>query len=410
MSTNKLRIAVRKYDPFQSAMKKIWHKFKQEYNCTIEAEFVALDLHPLYEELIDKNGLKNGDWDITFINTDWIAEAVEYGHVENLNQFFEKSAPQQYPDAWSPSLLRMQEFNGCVYGLPMHNGPECLIYRKDLFENPIEKTAFKERYGKELKVPSTWEDFNIIAEFFQRPEEDLYGTVFAAYPDGHNTVFDFCLQLWTRGGELMTSDDKVVLNSKAAIEGMNYYRAVLNNSKVIHPKSRDFDSVQSGMAFANGEVAMMVNWFGFAPMCEVSDKSKVKGRVDVANVPAGENGQGVSLNAYWLYALGSGSKNKQLAYDFMQYAIRPENDKLMTMEGGIGCRKQTWQDDEVNEIAPYFHKLEELHKNTRALPCMADWAKIGEVIDKVVLDVINTDEAIEQILNRAQQKLDNIQI
>ena len=29
-----------------------------------------------------------------------------------------------------------------------------------------------------------------------------YGTVFAAFPDGHNTLYDFALQLWSRGGEL----------------------------------------------------------------------------------------------------------------------------------------------------------------------------------------------------------------
>lgn len=408
MEANKLRIAVRKYDPFESAIQKIWAKFKEATACHLELEFVSLDLHPLYEEIIVKDGLKNGDWDITFINTDWITEAVMDGHVENLNAYIQKSAPDDYPNNWSASLLGMQEFEGNVYGLPMHNGPECLIYRKDLFESEQEKQAFKTRYGRELEVPSSWSDFNEIAAFFQRPDEGLHGTVFAAYPDGHNTVFDFCLQLWTRGGELSVEGGSIVLNSKEAIEGMKYYRSALNNSGMIHPKSRNFDSVQSGMAFANGEVAMMVNWFGFASMCEVYEKSKVKGKVDVAYVPAGDGGEGVSLNAYWLYALGTGSKHKQMAYDFMCFAINAENDKLFTMEGGIGCRKSTWNDAEVNKVVPYYHKLEELHKNTRALPRLSHWPKVADIIDKLVLEVINTEKDIEEILNEAQLKLNAI--
>ncbi|WP_068472979.1 ABC transporter substrate-binding protein [Saccharicrinis aurantiacus] len=406
MNSNKLRIAVRKYDPFESAIEKIWQKFKGTTACPLELEIVLLDLHPLYEEIIVKDGLKNGDWDITFINTDWITEAVKDGHVEKLDAYIKRSTPDSYPENWSSSLLQMQEFDGSVYGLPMHNGPECLIYRKDLFESAQEKEAFKVRYGRELEVPSTWDEFNELALFFQRPIEGQYGTVFAAYPDGHNTVFDFCLQMWTRGGELLAEDGAVILNSEQAIAGMKYYRSAIKNTEMVHPKSFDLDSVQSGMAFANGEVAMMVNWFGFASMCEVYDKSKVKGKVDVAYVPAGAGGEGVSLNAYWLYALGTGSKHKQIAYDFMRFAINAENDKLLTLEGGIGCRKSTWIDAEVNSVVPYYYKLEKLHKNTRALPKLAHWPKVASVIDKLVLEVINTEKDIEDILNEAQLKLD----
>jgi multiple sugar transport system substrate-binding protein len=408
MESEKLRIAVRKFGPFEAAVEKIWGKFKEDSGCALDLEFEALDLHPLYDEIITKNGLKNGNWDLSFINTDWITEAVEKGHVEELDGYINKSVPNGFPKAWSPSLMGMQEFNGKTYGLPLHDGPECLIYRKDLFEDAFEQENFNSEYGRNLEVPKTWSEFEEVATFFQREEQGLYGTVFAAYPDGHNTVFDFCLQLWTRGGELISQEDKVVVNSSEAIKGMKYYREALNNSKMIHPKSREFDSVKSGMAFANGEIAMMVNWFGFASMCEVYEESKVKGKVDIAYVPAGENGEGISLNAYWLYVIGTGSKNKQIAYDFMCYATNPENDKLFTLEGGIGCRKSTWKDADVNKVVPYYHKLEELHENTRALPRMVHWPKIGDVIDSLVLDVINTEDSIKGILNSAQKTIDSI--
>ena len=60
-----------------------------------------------------------------------------------------------------------------------------------------------------------------------------------------------------------------------------------------------FDSVKSGLAFAAGQIAMMVNWFGFASMSETVAESKVKGCVAVAAVPSGA-GPRVSLNAYWI--------------------------------------------------------------------------------------------------------------
>ena len=111
--------------------------------------------------------------------------------------------------------------------------------------------------------------YAIRSYYVNRPEQGLYGTAFAGFPDGHNTVFDFCLQVWTRGGDILDAQNRVQLYSPQAVEGMQFYREALRNTRAIHPESPVFDSVQLGMAFANGNVAMMVNWFGFASMSDV---------------------------------------------------------------------------------------------------------------------------------------------
>ncbi|MGB5667916.1 MAG: sugar ABC transporter substrate-binding protein [Maribacter sp.] len=406
---NTFKIAVRKFDAFESAIDKIWASFCKETGCTLQLEAVPLDLHPLYDTILKEEGLKKGKWDVALINTDWIAEAYATNSVVDLTPYIEKNTPQDFPEGWSRSLLYKQEFGDKTIALPFHDGPECLIYRKDLFESIEEGAAYYREFGKPLEIPKTWDALMQVAEFFTRPKDNLYGTTFAAFPDGHNTVFDFCLQLWTRGGELFDENKKIKLNSEAAIEGMEFYRTALQNKNAIHPDSHNFDSVKSGLAFANGNLAMMVNWFGFASMCEVMEDSKVKGKVDVANVPAGPDGEGISLNAYWMYVIGSGSNKKDLAYDFIKYAVNTQNDKLLTLEGAIGCRKSTWQDAEVNKIVPYYYKLEELHKNTRSLPRKSNWSQIADVIDQLVLDVINTSLDIKGILDASQKEINNIE-
>ncbi len=409
MSTNKFRIAVRKFDAFETAIDKIWKSFCDKTGCKLELEAVPLDLHPLYDTILKEEGLKNGTWDVSLINTDWITEAYTSNSIENLTPYINENKPQDFPEGWSRSLLYKQEFDDKIVGLPFHDGPECLIYRKDLFESLDEGISFYEKHGKPLEIPKTWDDLIQVAEFFNRPEEGLYGTTFAAYPDGHNTVFDFCLQLWTRNGELFDANKQIKLNSDAAIEGMEFYRKALKNQNAIHPKSREFDSVKSGMAFAKGNLAMMVNWFGFASMCEFLEDSKVKGKVDIANVPAGPTGEGTSLNAYWMYVIGSGSLKKEVAYNFIKFAVNAENDKLLTLEGAIGCRKSTWYDKDVNNEVPYYSKLEALHKKTRSLPRKSNWSEIADVIDQLVLKVINSSEDIKFILDNAQLEINRIE-
>jgi multiple sugar transport system substrate-binding protein len=403
------RIAVRKFEPFEISLARQWDIFEQHHRTSLQLEAVPLDLHPLHESLFSRRGLQLGDWDAAMISTDWLTEAAESGGLTDLTSRLGQAPPEGYPEGWSDSLLRLQRFEDHVLGLPYHDGPECLVYRKDLFESSEERDRYAQRYGEPLDVPPTWEQFHRVARFFTRPEQRLFGTVIAAYPDGHNTVYDFCLQLWTRGGELFHYSGAMRLETPEAREALDFYRTLLQDTSAVHPDSLNLDSVKSGLAFAAGEVAMMVNWFGFASMSETMAQSKVRGSVGVAPIPSG-GGPRVSLNAYWVMGLPAGSRHPEIAWQFLRHCASPEMDKLLTLQGGIGCRKSTWSDPEVNFRIPFYHCLEELHEEARELPRRSNWSQLAAVIDGMLLDAIKSDEPTADILQRAQRLADKTRL
>ena len=397
------RIAVRKFGPFESAIQKQWEIFAASTASDFVLEAVAFDLHPLYKSLFEQQGLLLGEWDIALVSTDWIAAASEAKCVVDLSELLRSDPPLDYPAGWTESLLRMQRIGDAVYGIPYHNGPECLLVRKDLFDDITEQQAYKAKHGVPLTVPRTWNEFHQVARFFHRPERGIYGTAFAAYPDGHNTVYDFLLQLWSRGGELIDADGVVRFDSPQAIEALTFYREIVNDEAATHPACRQMDSVRSGMAFAAGEIAMMVNWFGFGAMAETLESSRVRGCVDMTAVPAGVCGGPVALNSYWLLVVGKGSRHRDIAYKFVKHCMSCAMDKLLTLEGAIGCRKSTWRDTEVQAIVPAYSRLEELHSMARELPRRSDWPKIAAQIDSVMLNVMDSEEPIHSILKRADE-------
>ena len=122
--------------------------------------------------------------------------------------------------------------------------------------------------------------------------------------------------------------------------------------------------MKSGELFAAGKIAMMVNWFGFAAVCE-QPGCPVKGKVAVAPLPSGEQARSAALSMYWLLVIGAGSQHKDEAYAFLRHVCTPEMDKLTTLEGAIGCRLSTWSDAEVNQTIPFYHRLAELHQYAR---------------------------------------------
>ncbi|MGA1195966.1 MAG: extracellular solute-binding protein, partial [Candidatus Latescibacterota bacterium] len=199
------------------------------------------------------------------------------------------------------------------------------------------------------------------------------------------------------------ASNHLTLNTPQAIDALTFYRNILNDTSAIHPQAREFDSVKSGLAFANGNIAMMTNWFGFAAMSETIAETKVKNKVGVANIPHAPNCDSASLNVYWILGIGSGSPHADVAYSFLQHCASAPQDKLLTLEGGIGCRKSTWADDEVNTTIPFYHLLEPIHKNARELPRLTHWAQLSEIIDQLVLNTINTDRPIADLVQEAQK-------
>lgn len=401
MTNDKLRIAIRKFPPFESAIKKQFEDFQAATGCQLELDAISLDLNPLVDTLFTNDGLKDGTWDIAFIVTDWIADAVADGDLLDLAPFMADQPIADYPAGWTPVLTTTQQFGDAIYGLPYHDGPECFIYRKDWFDDPAEQQAFAALYGYPLAVPRTWQQFEEIARFFTRPDENRFGTIFAAYPDGHNTFYDFCLQLWTRGGELTTPDGVPDLHTRESISGLNFYRRMVNDRSTTPPGLHSIDSVKSGELFASGSIAMMVNWFGFAAVCEQPD-SAVKGKVAVAPLPTGQEGTNATLLVYWMLCVASGSEHPEEAYRFIRHCMQPEMDKLTTLEGGIGCRLSTWSDPEVNATIPFYHQLASLHASTRVLPRSRQLPELVHIVDQAVQQAVSCDDPTEQILRHAQ--------
>lgn len=393
-----LRIAVRRFDPFESAIRRQLADFARAAGLDVRVELEPLELNDLHRRLFEQRGLADGSLDIAFLSTDWLAEAQAAGLIDDLKPHLARAPIADFPQGWSPSLLGLQSFAGGFWGLPYHDGPACLIYRKDLLAQAG------------LEVPRTWDDFHAAARRLHSPERGCYGTALALFPDGHNGFYDFCIQLWSRGGEPFGDGARPQLCSRAAAEALEFLRRLAGDGEAIAPGARDLDSVKSGLLFCEGRVALMANWFGFAALGERWEASRVKGRIGVAPIPRGEGecGRSVSLNVFWVLALARGSRQKALAWSFMRHIATVPMDKLTTLEGAIGVRRSTWADPEVNRAIPFFHELEVLHQHARELPAHPRLADISHVIDDLLAQATGSRAPVDGLLREAQRRIEGI--
>lgn len=398
-----VRIVLRDFSDFEDALAAeiaAFHRAQGEIR--VEPEVVTL--HQLYSRWFSPGGMRDGRWDVGFLVTDWLAEAMEEGLLEDLAPWMRRQPLPDWPDGWARSIVEPVCFGNAVSSLPWHDGPECLIYRRDWFEDPAEQAAFRNEYGYELQPPRTWQQFADAARFFTRAGEERYGTLFAAYPDGHNTLYDFALQLWSRGGSLVDVAGRASVDSDAALSALDFYRATVRDERMCHPDSQELNSTHSGDVFLEGNVALMVNWFGFAAR---SDRpgSPLEGKVGIAPIPANRECASVSLSVFWTLGLARASQNKAAAWEFLRFLARPNVDLARAVYGTVPVRLSSWRNAELQKFVPCYGRIEEISLSARRLPRTRSLPAFAEIVDLMVVEALTTNEPSTEILRRAQQRV-----
>src|SRR4029078_4984826 len=105
------------------------------------------------------------------------------------------------PPATVTAYAEYPKGSGKYWAYPTEGDADGWAYRKDLFEDPAEMTAFKAKYNRDLAVPKTWVELRDIAEFFTRPDKNQYGVSVYTQKDYDALTMGFENVLFSWGGD-----------------------------------------------------------------------------------------------------------------------------------------------------------------------------------------------------------------
>ena len=249
-------------------------------------------------------------WDIIVIDSQWLGMAVDADSAVDLTKLIgNKPFVDQIPPTMKPYYMGDPTDSGKIWSVPLEADAELLIYRTDLFTDAGEMSAFKKKYGYELEVPKTWYNLRDAAEFFNRPDQELYGYISKFGIPYDVITWDFNQVLWSFGGAFWDRKTKTAegyINSDKAVEAMEFYKSLTAFAPPGWPNAAFDETVQS---MSQGLVAMAIEWSSFAPSISDPENSKVHDRVGFAVPPAGPadhyvslGGQPMTISAYSPYA------------------------------------------------------------------------------------------------------------
>jgi multiple sugar transport system substrate-binding protein len=364
-----------------------WETFMQKYNVEMIAQSDA--------------------WDIIIGDSQDVGSMAMGGHYVELTDWIkENNVDEDFTEASITAYAEYPKGSERYYAVPAEG--DCLgwAYRKDLFEDPDNKAAFKAEYGYELGVPESWDMMLDIAEFFHNPDEGFYGI--SIYGDnGYDSLVMFAEQaIWTFGGDLgdySTYQVDGILNSEGSVAGIEFYKDLWQYTP---PGFSDAFFVKANDAFTAGKVPMTCNYFAFLPALANEATSPYAADTGYFACPPQEGvdgkvrqfsalgGQGASVVTY--------SKKKDLAMKWLEWFIQPEVQLKWAIMGGYSCHKDTLETDEFLNATPYnpaFAKSLTIMKDFWAVP---EYGQLLETFSKTVGAYIIRDEGT------AEQALDKV--
>lgn len=378
---------------------------------------VIVEKYP-YETVVQKAMLDftsgTRTYDVLSLPYEYLGRVVDKGYIQDIDKYLsdKKFTPDSFDakDLITALWKSSSNWKGKYYGFPSNPCIMMMVYRRDLMENPIEKAAFKKRYGYELKVPKTTKEYYDITQFFTRKKgEKLAGKTLTDNFYGLGTMSkrhtaltcDFLNWMWSFNGGIFDSgkdSGKLTVNSANNLNALNYYKSLQKNAI---PGSFDYTWDEITTAMQQGMIFSGIFFNDCIPSLLDPVNSKVVGKLGYALTPS--VGKPAAHLGAWTYCIPKGSNNPDAAYKFISWAISKETQKKWTLLGGIPSRVSIYNDPEIKKIEFMPMTLQAM-KISDNRPRIAEWGEMDTVLQEQVHEALSGQIATKKALDNIQSQ------
>ena len=296
--------------------------------------------------------------DLMIGDSQWIGAGAENGHYVKLNDFFDANniTMDDFIPATVTGYSEWPKNTPNYWALPAFGDVVGWTYRKDWFERPEIAAEFKDKYGRDLGVPSTLAELKDIAEFFQGREIDgttVYGAAIYTERGSEGITMGVTNALYNYGflyeNPEQPYDLEGFVNSAEAVAGLEYYKSLYDCCTP--PGSSNWYMGENIDAYKSGQVALQMNFAFIWPGVE-ADPNVGGGKSGYFPNPAGPagqfaqlGGQGISVVAY--------SDKQDAALEYIKWFAQPGIQARWWELGGYSALRAVVEDPGFASSQPY---------------------------------------------------------
>lgn len=309
----------------------------------------------------------SGGYDIVYCDVVWVPKFAAAGWLLDLSGRWNPSELE----AFLPADLDAGTYGGRLYRIPAFTDAGLLYYRTDLVPSP----------------PQTFEDLYRQASSAQRP--DRWGFVWQG-KQYEGLVANFLEVLWGFGGDWITDDRQVLLDSPEALAALQFL--VKTVGSISPPGVTTYAEEDTRSIFQSGRAVFMRNWFYAAGAIDQST-APVKGRV--AFVPmVHAAGQPSATLGGWGFAISKRTAHPEAALEFVRFMTAPEQmTALLEASGRIPSRRSL--------VPPQFRNILE---HARSRPRIPEYAQASDILQRWVSAALSGSTSPEKAMAGAARE------
>jgi len=329
----------------------------------IDVDIEAISYIDMHSKLVPQLTAPSGSYEAIVVDFYWVAEFTKAGWLMPLDDLIKRDNVDT--SVYVPSLMNLVgKVGGTTYMLPFYNYSMGIIYRKDMMNDPKEQAAFKAKYGIDLKVPTTWDEYQKQVEFFSRDTDgdgkiDFYGTVNQGQR-GDCICMQWSNYLYANGGQYHDKNWKATFNSDAGIKAVEDYKNDIAKHGPTGAESYCFDEAAS--VFGQGKAYSFVTFNVLLAGFDDPSSSQIVGKADIEPNPIG------GLNGGWGWAIPKSSADKEAAWKFIKWVESKETIKKRTLAGGAPTQAWVFDDPDVLAKRPNMPMLKQLVETAQEFP------------------------------------------
>ncbi|MBV8398143.1 MAG: extracellular solute-binding protein, partial [Acetobacteraceae bacterium] len=346
--------------------------------------------------------------DLIIGDSQWIGGSAENKHYVKLNDFFAKEHISM-DDFMPATVLGYAEWpknSPNYWALPAMADAVGWTYRKDWFAKPELRDEFKEKFGRDLEPPKTWDELLEVSKFFTGKEIDgkkVYGSYIFTERGSEGITMGVTNAMYNYGFDYMDPKKPYhmtgVVNSPGAAKGLDVYKELF---QCCQPPGLTNAYMQEGLdAFKSGQVAMQMNWYAFFP--GLSKDPNVGGdKIGFFVNPAGPAGQWTQLGGQGLSVVAA-SKNIDDALLYVKWFAQPAVQQKWTDLGGASASVAVLESDAFKKSASYapsfvesMHIMKDFWAEPLYIPLLLDMQ--NRVHDYVVANKGTSQEALDALV------------
>lgn len=282
-------------------------------------------------------------YDVLFYGSLWIGDFHAYlepAPAKYLNTAGMKDVTLNYRGVatWGNQMVQF----------PVDGDRHYLKYRKDVLDNPENQKKFKEKTGRDLTVPKTWEEYDEVANFFNNwdwagdgkphfgsaevtKRDDLMFSAFisraAPYAKNPNVKGGFFFDLKTMEPQI---------NNPGFVKALEMF---VKAKRFFPPGGDSFGLGDEIFSFGGGQTLMSYSWDD-AFIQAMETKSPIRNKVMAAPLPGSKEVWNRTTKKWdkfaepsyapyitwgWTSAVAKASKNKDMAFDYLCFFSNEAN-------------------------------------------------------------------------------------